>query len=155
RVADLVGEVLTVPVAGRLLGVGLDLAAGLLDVVHPGLLVVSGWPPDVLLERQCRSVARRSWGGQARLRSACGVRRARDRGTQNGLWRCRQRALGSRRAVTSPGGDEGRRATDPEFLSRVQFALTASFHFLCPPLSMGLGLMMIVIGVDYARATDH
>ena len=45
-------------------------------------------------------------------------------------------------------------ATDPEFLSRVQFALTASFHFLYPPLSMGLGLMMIVIGVAYARTKD-
>jgi cytochrome d ubiquinol oxidase subunit I len=55
--------------------------------------------------------------------------------------------------VTSPGG-EGRRATDPEFLSRVQFALTASFHFLYPPLSMGLGLMMVVVGVAYARTKD-
>ena len=64
------------------------------------------------------------------------------------------RALGSsKRAVTSPG-DEGRRATDPEFLSRVQFALTASFHFLYPPLSMGLGLMLVVIGVAYARTKD-
>src|SRR4029079_4230944 len=56
------------------------------------------------------------------------------------------------------GGDEPRRlrrrATDPEFLSRVQFALTASFHFLYPPLSMGLGLMLIVIGVAYARTKD-
>ena len=55
--------------------------------------------------------------------------------------------------MTSPG-DGGRRATDPEFLSRVQFALTASFHFLYPPLSMGLGLMMVVIGVAYARTKD-
>ena len=28
---------------------------------------------------------------------------------------------------------------DPELLSRVQFALTASFHFIFPPISMGLG----------------
>jgi cytochrome d ubiquinol oxidase subunit I len=54
-----------------------------------------------------------------------------------------------------PRRREGRRrATDPEFLSRVQFALTASFHFLYPPLSMGLGLMLIVIGVAYARTKD-
>ncbi|HEY4753509.1 MAG TPA: cytochrome ubiquinol oxidase subunit I, partial [Candidatus Limnocylindrales bacterium] len=39
-------------------------------------------------------------------------------------------------------------------MSRVQFALTASFHFLYPPLSMGLGLMMIVVGVAYARTKD-
>jgi cytochrome d ubiquinol oxidase subunit I len=43
---------------------------------------------------------------------------------------------------------------DAELLSRVQFALTASFHFLYPPLSMGLGLMMVVIGVAYARTKD-
>ena len=35
---------------------------------------------------------------------------------------------------------------DPETLSRIQFALTASFHFIYPPLSMGLGLMLVVIG---------
>ena len=32
---------------------------------------------------------------------------------------------------------------DPELLSRVQFALTASYHFIYPPLSMGLGLMLV------------
>ena len=31
---------------------------------------------------------------------------------------------------------------DPEPLSRIQFALTASFHFIYPPLSMGLGIML-------------
>ncbi len=49
---------------------------------------------------------------------------------------------------------EGRHATDPELLSRAQFALTASFHFLYPPLSMGLGLMMVLVGVAYARTKD-
>jgi cytochrome bd-type quinol oxidase subunit 1 len=29
----------------------------------------------------------------------------------------------------------------PEFLLRLQFALTASFHFILPPISMGLGLL--------------
>ena len=43
---------------------------------------------------------------------------------------------------------------DPELLSRVQFALTASFHFIFPPLSMGLGLMLVVIGVAYVRTKD-
>ena len=32
---------------------------------------------------------------------------------------------------------------DAEKLSRIQFAFTASFHFLYPPLSMGLGLMLV------------
>jgi cytochrome d ubiquinol oxidase subunit I len=43
---------------------------------------------------------------------------------------------------------------DAETLSRVQFALTASFHFIFPPLSMGLGLMLVIIGVIYVRTKD-
>jgi cytochrome d ubiquinol oxidase subunit I len=43
---------------------------------------------------------------------------------------------------------------DVETLSRVQFALTASFHFIFPPLSMGLGLMLVVLGVIYVRTKD-
>lgn len=42
----------------------------------------------------------------------------------------------------------------PEFLSRVQFALTASFHFIYPPLSIGLGLFLVVVGVLYLRTRD-
>ena len=41
-----------------------------------------------------------------------------------------------------------------ELLSRYQFALTASFHFIDPPLSMGLGLMLIIIGIIYVRTKD-
>ncbi len=43
---------------------------------------------------------------------------------------------------------------DPELLSRVQFALTASFHFIFPPLSMGLGLMLLVVSGAYLRTRD-
>ncbi len=43
---------------------------------------------------------------------------------------------------------------DAVLLSRVQFALTASFHFIYPPLSMGLGLMLVVIGLMYVRTKD-
>jgi cytochrome d ubiquinol oxidase subunit I len=43
---------------------------------------------------------------------------------------------------------------DAELLSRIQFALTVSFHFIYPPLSMGLGVMLIVIGIIYARTKD-
>jgi cytochrome d ubiquinol oxidase subunit I len=32
-----------------------------------------------------------------------------------------------------------------EVLSRVQFALTASFHFLFPPMTIGLGLMLVIM----------
>jgi cytochrome d ubiquinol oxidase subunit I len=43
---------------------------------------------------------------------------------------------------------------DPELLSRIQFALTASFHFIFPPISMGLGLMLVAMGVVYLRTKD-
>jgi cytochrome d ubiquinol oxidase subunit I len=43
---------------------------------------------------------------------------------------------------------------DPELLSRVQFALTASFHFIYPPISMGLGLLLVVISTIYLRTKD-
>jgi cytochrome d ubiquinol oxidase subunit I len=41
-----------------------------------------------------------------------------------------------------------------ELLSRLQFALTVSFHFIYPPISMGLGVLLVVIGVIYVR-TGH
>ena len=41
-----------------------------------------------------------------------------------------------------------------EFLSRLQFALTASFHFVFPPISMGLGLLLIWMGWKYLRTRD-
>jgi cytochrome d ubiquinol oxidase subunit I len=43
---------------------------------------------------------------------------------------------------------------DPELLSRIQFALTVSFHFIYPPISMGLGLLMIFMGWRYVRTKD-
>src|SRR3954453_17432294 len=43
---------------------------------------------------------------------------------------------------------------DPETLSRIQFALTISFHFIFPPISMGLGLMLVVMGFLHLRTKD-
>jgi cytochrome bd ubiquinol oxidase subunit I len=43
---------------------------------------------------------------------------------------------------------------DAETLSRIQFAGTASFHFIYPPLSMGLGMMLVFIGIAYVRTKD-
>ena len=43
---------------------------------------------------------------------------------------------------------------DAETLSRVQFAFTTSFHFIFPPLSMGLGLMLVILGIIYVRTHD-
>src|SRR5215211_9304028 len=39
-------------------------------------------------------------------------------------------------------------------LSRAQFAFTASFHFIYPPLSMGLGLMLVAMGIASVRSKD-
>jgi cytochrome bd ubiquinol oxidase subunit I len=43
---------------------------------------------------------------------------------------------------------------DAETLSRIQFAFTASFHFIYPPLSMGLGIMLVVMGIASLRTRD-
>jgi len=42
----------------------------------------------------------------------------------------------------------------PEFLSRIQFGLTVSFHFIYPPISMGLGLFLVIIGIIYVRTKN-
>ena len=38
---------------------------------------------------------------------------------------------------------------DVEILSRIQFALTVSFHYIYPPLSIGLGLIMVIMEGRY------
>ena len=43
---------------------------------------------------------------------------------------------------------------NPEMLSRLQFALTISFHYIYPPITIGLGLMMVVLGVLYIRTRN-
>lgn len=40
---------------------------------------------------------------------------------------------------------------DVEILARVQFALTIMFHYLYPPLSIGLGLILIIIESIYLK----
>ena len=42
----------------------------------------------------------------------------------------------------------------PEFLSRLQFALTASFHFIFPPISMGLVVLLVWMGWRCLRTGD-
>ncbi len=43
---------------------------------------------------------------------------------------------------------------DAELLARLQFTLTASYHFIFPPLSMGLGLMLLFVSGMYLRNHD-
>ena len=40
---------------------------------------------------------------------------------------------------------------ETEILARVQFALTIAFHYIYPPLSIGLGLLMVVFKSIYLR----
>lgn len=43
---------------------------------------------------------------------------------------------------------------DVEILSRIQFAFTVSFHYIYPPLSIGLGLIMVIMEGLYLRTGD-
>ena len=40
---------------------------------------------------------------------------------------------------------------DVEILARVQFAFTIGFHYIYPPLSIGLGLMLVILEALYLR----
>lgn len=43
---------------------------------------------------------------------------------------------------------------DPLLLSRVQFALNIGFHYLYPPISIGLGLMLVAMEGMYLKTKD-
>ncbi len=43
---------------------------------------------------------------------------------------------------------------DPVFLSRVQFGLTAGFHFLFPPLTIGLSWLIVYLMTRWLRTDD-
>ncbi|MBQ6534267.1 MAG: cytochrome ubiquinol oxidase subunit I [Opitutales bacterium] len=44
---------------------------------------------------------------------------------------------------------------DAEILSRIQFAITAGFHFLFPPISIGLGLYLVLVEAAWLRSGDE
>lgn len=41
-----------------------------------------------------------------------------------------------------------------EILSRVQFAFTAAFHYLYPPLSIGLGMVLVMMEGVWLRTRN-
>ncbi len=43
---------------------------------------------------------------------------------------------------------------DVVFLSRIQFALTIMFHYIFPPLTIGLGVLMVLIETAYMRTKN-
>jgi cytochrome d ubiquinol oxidase subunit I len=44
---------------------------------------------------------------------------------------------------------------DVELLSRIQFGLTAGFHFIYPPLTIGLGVLIAIIEFMYFKTNDE
>lgn len=44
---------------------------------------------------------------------------------------------------------------DTEILARVQFAVTIMFHYIYPPLSIGLGVIMVIIESLYLKTGDE
>jgi cytochrome d ubiquinol oxidase subunit I len=45
-------------------------------------------------------------------------------------------------------------AVDQTLPARVQFALTISYHYIYPPITIGLGLILVVLGVLYLRTNN-
>ena len=43
---------------------------------------------------------------------------------------------------------------DVIFLSRVQFAMKIAFHYLYPPLSIGLGLILVIMESVYIKTKN-
>ena len=43
---------------------------------------------------------------------------------------------------------------DVEILARIQFAFTIGFHYIYPPLSIGLGLILVILEGLYLRTKD-
>jgi cytochrome d ubiquinol oxidase subunit I len=43
---------------------------------------------------------------------------------------------------------------DVVMLSRIQFALTSAFHYIYPPMSIGIGLMLVIFEGVYLRTKD-
>jgi len=44
---------------------------------------------------------------------------------------------------------------DVEILARIQFAFTIGFHYIYPPLSIGLGLMLVILEALYLRTRNR
>src|SRR6266550_3285529 len=43
---------------------------------------------------------------------------------------------------------------DVEILARIQFAFTIAFHYIYPPLSIGLGLLLVIMEAMYLKTKD-
>ena len=43
---------------------------------------------------------------------------------------------------------------DVEILARLQFAFTIAFHYIYPPLSIGVGLLMVIFESVYIKTKN-
>ncbi|MFW5850743.1 MAG: cytochrome ubiquinol oxidase subunit I, partial [Bacteroidota bacterium] len=43
---------------------------------------------------------------------------------------------------------------DAEILARIQFAVTVGFHYIFPPLSIGIGLVMVILEGLYLKTKN-
>ncbi len=50
--------------------------------------------------------------------------------------------------------NSGGQLMDVELLSRFQFALTVGFHYIYPPMSIGLGLLLVIMEGMYMKTKD-
>src|SRR4029077_10035140 len=57
-------------------------------------------------------------------------------------------------AARFPTARMGEEMDDVFLLSRIQFALTIMFHYIFPPLSIGLGAIMVIMEGTYLRSGD-
>ena len=62
------------------------------------------------------------------------------------------RSLALYKALGIGGGVRMEFLTDPVLLARIQFALTAMYHYVFVPLSIGLGLIVAVFETKYYRS---
>ncbi len=44
---------------------------------------------------------------------------------------------------------------DTEILARIQFAFTIGFHYIYPPLSIGLGVILVIMEGMYLKTKNH
>ncbi|HBU78510.1 MAG TPA: cytochrome ubiquinol oxidase subunit I, partial [Muricauda sp.] len=44
---------------------------------------------------------------------------------------------------------------ETEILARIQFAFTVAFHYIYPPLSIGIGLLLVIFESIYIRTKNQ